>query len=124
MGKMKSLSVTHWNRHDMCQVTRENQAIFHIIIVGGVFLEKKVIKEGLSYFYTNDADRLILLLNDLINYRRIGLFWDFDMSVSLDLCTLYSMETFTKMKLMIQLSYTFLVIWNPFLAKLISHQMD
>ena len=53
----------------MCQVTRENQAIFHIIIVGGVFLEKKVIKEGLSYFYTNDADRLILLLNDLINYR-------------------------------------------------------
>ena len=66
----------------MCQVTRENQAIFHIIIVGGVFLEKKVIKEGLSYFYTNDADRLILLLNDLINYHRIGLFWDFDMSVS------------------------------------------
>ena len=72
----------------MCQVTRENQARFHVtIIVGGVFLEKKVIKEGLSYFYTNDADRLILLLNDLINYRRIGLFWDFDMSVSLDLCT-------------------------------------
>ena len=59
----------------MCQVTRENQAIFHIIIVGGVFLEKKVIKEGLSYFYTNDADRLInVLLNDLINYHRIGLF--------------------------------------------------
>ena len=103
----------------MCQVTRENQAIFHIIIVGGVFLEKKVIKEGLSYFYTNDADRLILLLNDLINYRDRTILTCLSQLICVQHGNMHEDEIDDS-----TVVYLYFWLFETLLAKFISDQMD
>ena len=76
-------------------------------------------KEELSYFHTNDADRLILLLNDLINYRDRAILTCLSQLICVQHGNMHDdgIDDSTVV-------YLYFWLFETLLAKLISDQMD